>query len=48
MSARCSEPQAYADADPPVDARIIFCAITAVFQSTSWCLERGNRPLGSG
>jgi len=41
-------------ANLPVDARIISCAITAEaaigdwFQSASWCLERGNRPLGNG
>jgi hypothetical protein len=41
-------------ANLPVDARSIFCEITAegaigdVFHSTSWCLERGNRPLGHG
>jgi hypothetical protein len=38
----------------PDDARSISCEITAegadgdVFHSASWCLERGNRPLGYG
>jgi hypothetical protein len=38
----------------PEDAPSISCEITAegeagdVFQSASWCLERGNRPLGYG
>jgi hypothetical protein len=42
-------------ANLPLEARRISCAITAegaalgnVFQSASWCLERGNRPLGNG
>jgi hypothetical protein len=41
-------------ANLPADARSIFCEITAegasgdVFHSASWCLERGNRPLGHG
>jgi hypothetical protein len=41
-------------ANVPADARSIFCDITAegaiddVFQSASWCLERGDRPLGYG
>jgi hypothetical protein len=41
-------------ANLPADARSIFCEITAegavgdVFHSASWCLERGNRPLGYG
>jgi hypothetical protein len=38
----------------PVDARSISCdliaegAVSDVFHSASWCLERGNRPLGYG
>ena len=38
----------------PIDARCIACDIIAegavgeVFHSASWCLERGNRPLGYG
>ena len=41
-------------ANLPADARSIFCEITAegavgdAFHSASWCLERGNRPLGYG
>jgi len=41
-------------ANLPADTRNVFCEITAdgavgdVFHSASWCLERGNRPLGHG
>jgi hypothetical protein len=44
----------WVSANLPLEAGVISCLITSqgatgdVFHSASWCLERGNRPLGNG
>lgn len=54
VTARGQWQRVWVSASVPADSQNIACGILAegmtndIFQSASWCLERGNRPLGYG
>jgi hypothetical protein len=54
LKSRARWQRLWVTANLPIDVRSICCEIIAegavgdVFHSASWCLERGNRPLGYG